>query len=72
VFAGMLKSRTRQMAWEDIVSGGGIPERTVTERTSILVAGDVNREARRGSTRAETCRPYVASVEPQWSTSNAG
>jgi DNA polymerase III subunit epsilon len=42
VFTGALQSRTRQMAWEDVANVGGIPERTVTKRTNILVTGDIN------------------------------
>jgi hypothetical protein len=44
VFAGTLKSGTRQMAWEDVASVGGIPQRTVTKRTNNLVTGDINRK----------------------------
>lgn len=42
VFTGTLQSRTRQMAWEDVVKVGGIPEESVTKRTNILVVGDIN------------------------------
>jgi DNA polymerase-3 subunit epsilon len=42
VFTGALTSRTRQMAWEDVVKVGGIPEPTVTKRTNVLVIGDFN------------------------------
>lgn len=42
VFTGALQSRTRQMAWEDVVRVGGIPEPGVTQRTNVLVIGDIN------------------------------
>jgi DNA polymerase III epsilon subunit-like protein len=42
VFTGALMSRTRQMAWDDVVKAGGIPEPDVTQRTNILVIGDIN------------------------------
>lgn len=42
VFTGALMSRTRQMAWDDVVQVGGIPERNVTQRTNVLVIGDIN------------------------------
>ena len=42
VFTGTLMSRTRQMAWDDVVRVGGIPELGVTKRTNILVTGDIN------------------------------
>lgn len=42
VFTGALQSRTRQMAWEDVVRVGGIPELSVTKRTNVLVIGDIN------------------------------
>ncbi len=42
VFTGALMSRTRQMAWDDVVKAGGTPERTVTKHTNILVIGDIN------------------------------
>lgn len=42
VFTGALKSRTRQMAWDDVVRVGGIPELSVTKRTNVLVIGDIN------------------------------
>lgn len=42
VFTGTLQSRTRQMAWEDVVKVGGIPEDGVTKRTNVLVIGDIN------------------------------
>jgi DNA polymerase III subunit epsilon len=42
VFTGTLMSRTRQMAWDDVVKAGGIPERSVTHHTNILVIGDIN------------------------------
>ena len=42
VFTGALMSRTRQMAWDDVIKVGGIPERSVTKRTNVLVLGDIN------------------------------
>jgi DNA polymerase-3 subunit epsilon len=42
VFTGTLTSRTRQMAWDDVVRVGGIPERSVTKRTNVFVTGDIN------------------------------
>jgi DNA polymerase III epsilon subunit-like protein len=42
VFTGALMSRTRQMAWDDVVKVGGSPELSVTRRTNILVIGDIN------------------------------
>ncbi len=42
VFTGALISRTRQMAWDDVVKVGGVPEYSVTKHTNILVAGDIN------------------------------
>jgi DNA polymerase III epsilon subunit-like protein len=42
VFTGGLMSRTRQMAWDDVVRVGGVPESNVTKRTNVLVMGDVN------------------------------
>jgi len=42
VFTGTLMSRTRQMAWDDVVKVGGIPELNVTKRTNVLVIGDIN------------------------------
>ncbi len=42
VFTGTLQSRTRQMAWEDVVKVGGILEDGVTKRTNVLVVGDIN------------------------------
>ena len=42
VFTGALMSRTRQMAWDDVIKVGGIPESSVTKRTNILVIGDIN------------------------------
>jgi DNA polymerase III epsilon subunit-like protein len=42
VFTGMLMSRTRQVAWDDVARVGGIPERGVTKHTNILVIGDIN------------------------------
>jgi DNA polymerase-3 subunit epsilon len=42
VFTGALMSRTRQIAWDDVVKAGGIPELSVTQHTNILVIGDIN------------------------------
>jgi DNA polymerase-3 subunit epsilon len=42
VFTGALMSRTRQMSWDDVVKVGGIPELSVTQRTNVLVIGDIN------------------------------
>jgi DNA polymerase-3 subunit epsilon len=42
VFTGALMSRTRQMAWDDVMKIGGIPELSVTKRTNVLVVGDIN------------------------------
>jgi DNA polymerase III subunit epsilon len=42
VFTGALMSRTRQVAWNDVVKVGGIPESGVTKRTNVLVIGDIN------------------------------
>jgi DNA polymerase III epsilon subunit-like protein len=42
VFTGGLTSMTRQEAWEQVAKVGGIPEPSVTKRTNILVAGDIN------------------------------
>lgn len=42
VFTGALMSRTRQMAWDDAVRVGGVPELNVTKHTNVLVMGDVN------------------------------
>jgi DNA polymerase-3 subunit epsilon len=41
VFTGALMSRSRQMAWDDVVEVGGIPELSVTKRTNVLVIGEV-------------------------------
>jgi len=42
VFTGGLMSMTRQEAWEQVAQVGGIPEPSVTKRTNVLVAGDIN------------------------------
>jgi DNA polymerase-3 subunit epsilon len=42
VFTGALMSRTRQMAWDDVVKVGGVPEPNVTRHTNVLVIGDIN------------------------------
>ena len=39
---GGLMSMTRQEAWEQVAQVGGIPEPSVTKRTNVLVAGDIN------------------------------
>jgi DNA polymerase III epsilon subunit-like protein len=41
VFTGRLMSRTRQMAWDDVVKVGGLPEDSVTKHTNVLVIGDI-------------------------------
>ena len=42
VVTGTLKTRSRQQAWTDVATVGGIPEKDVTRRTNILVIGDLN------------------------------
>lgn len=42
VFTGALMTMTRQIAWENVVRVGGIPDRTPTKRTNVLVVGDIN------------------------------
>lgn len=42
VFTGALMSMTRQMAWDEVVRAGGIPEKSPTKRTNVLVLGDFN------------------------------
>jgi DNA polymerase III epsilon subunit-like protein len=42
VFTGALTSMTRQMAWDNVVKVGGIPELNVTKHTNVLVIGDIN------------------------------
>jgi DNA polymerase III epsilon subunit-like protein len=42
VFTGALMSRTRQMAWDDVITVGGTPEPSVTKRTNVLVLGDID------------------------------
>lgn len=42
VFTGALMSMTRQMAWDEVVRAGGVPEKTPTKRTNVLVLGDFN------------------------------
>ena len=42
VFTGALMSRTRQMAWDNVIKVGGVPEFSVTKRTNVLVIGDIN------------------------------
>jgi hypothetical protein len=34
--------RWRQVAWDDVAKAGGIPELSVTQRTNILIIGDIN------------------------------
>ena len=42
VFTGKLMSMTRQLAWDETVRVGGIPELNTTKRTNVLVVGDLN------------------------------
>lgn len=42
VFTGGLMSMTRQLAWDEVVRAGGIPEKNTTKRTNVLVLGDFN------------------------------
>lgn len=42
VFTGKLMSMTRQLAWDETVRVGGIPELGTTKRTNVLVVGDLN------------------------------
>jgi DNA polymerase III epsilon subunit-like protein len=42
VFTGGLTSMTRQVAWNEVVRNGGIPEKATTTRTNVLVLGDFN------------------------------
>lgn len=42
VFTGKLMSLTRQMAWDEAVRVGGLPEKGTTQRTNVLVVGDLN------------------------------
>jgi DNA polymerase-3 subunit epsilon len=42
VFTGALLSMTRQIAWEECVRVGAIPEQSPTKRTNVLVVGDIN------------------------------
>ncbi|WP_050669003.1 exonuclease domain-containing protein [Luteipulveratus halotolerans] len=42
VFTGTLASMRRQEAWEQVAAAGGVPEKNVTKRTHVLVAGDLN------------------------------
>lgn len=42
VFTGGLMSMTRQVAWDEVVRAGGIPEKNTTKRTNVLVLGDFN------------------------------
>jgi DNA polymerase-3 subunit epsilon len=42
VFTGVLTSRKRQQAWQDVAKVGGIPQPSVTKQTNILVIGDIN------------------------------
>lgn len=42
VFTGKLMSMTRQLAWDEVTRNGGLPEKSSTKRTNILVIGDFN------------------------------
>ncbi len=42
VFTGKLMGMTRQMAWDEVVRAGGVPEKNTTQRTNVLVLGDFN------------------------------
>jgi DNA polymerase-3 subunit epsilon len=42
VFTGALMSMSRQIAWDECVRVGAIPEKTTTKRTNVLVVGDIN------------------------------
>ena len=42
VFTGALMSMTRQLAWDEVVRAGGVPEKNTTKRTNVLVLGDFN------------------------------
>lgn len=42
VFTGKLMSMTRQLAWDEVTRNGGLPEKTSTKRTNVLVIGDFN------------------------------
>lgn len=42
VFTGALMSMTRQLAWEECARVGAIPEPGTTQRTNVLVLGDIN------------------------------
>ncbi|MGB3286521.1 exonuclease domain-containing protein [Mycolicibacter algericus] len=42
VFTGALMTMTRQVAWDECVKVGAVPEKATTKRTNVLVVGDVN------------------------------
>jgi len=42
VFTGALSSMTRAMAHQECIRAGGMPEKTVTKRTNVLVVGDLD------------------------------
>jgi DNA polymerase-3 subunit epsilon len=42
VFTGALSSMTRHLAHEECIRVGGLPEKTVTKRTNVLVIGDLD------------------------------
>lgn len=42
VFTGTLFSMTRQIAWNECCRVGAIPEKSTTQRTNVLVIGDIN------------------------------
>jgi len=42
VFTGALMSMTRQIAWEECARVGATPEKSPTQRTNVLVVGDIN------------------------------
>ncbi len=42
VFTGALSSMTRPLAHEESIRVGGLPEKTVTKRTNVLVVGDLD------------------------------
>lgn len=42
VFTGALMSMTRQLAWDEVVRVGGLPQANTTKRTNVLVLGDFN------------------------------
>lgn len=42
VFTGKLMSMTRQLAWDEVTRNGGLPAKTSTKHTNVLVIGDFN------------------------------